>query len=265
MSRFIVGQKVWYGRGKHERQYVVARVIDNPLIPVYQYSFEAPHSGFACGEQSLRENQHDRDLKISECYKEDFEKDVETKINTIASALRTPVSLSEYGVNSDIDVLFKPDLLMTDWIINHANGRLIIDVGSGQGHLVRMLKMRGARAIGLEPNLDKEWWIKWRLTRDGANIDVNEILDRTIQESTGLISSLGKDKVMLIFARPKSRKFVEIGIENMPKGMEALYINSQENYIKETLTDLGKFLGYSTEISHQGFSEDSEKVYSIII
>ena len=69
MSRFKKGQVVWSGRDEHERELTVARVINNPLIPIRQYTFEAPNDGFACGEQSLRENQDDEDLKLRDCFK----------------------------------------------------------------------------------------------------------------------------------------------------------------------------------------------------
>lgn len=69
MSRFKVGQTVYMDRGDKMRTLVVARVIDNPMIPLYQYSFEAPNGGFACGEQSIRDSVEGRDLRILECSK----------------------------------------------------------------------------------------------------------------------------------------------------------------------------------------------------
>jgi hypothetical protein len=70
MSRFKVGQTVYMDRGDKMRTLVVARVIDNPNIPLFQYSFEEPNDGFACGEQSIRAEVDGVDLIIRDCYKE---------------------------------------------------------------------------------------------------------------------------------------------------------------------------------------------------
>jgi len=62
------------GRDEHEMELVVAKVINNPMLPIYQYSFEAPHNGFACGEQSIREKQDDPDLTLRECFQSESER-----------------------------------------------------------------------------------------------------------------------------------------------------------------------------------------------
>jgi 16S rRNA A1518/A1519 N6-dimethyltransferase RsmA/KsgA/DIM1 with predicted DNA glycosylase/AP lyase activity len=92
---------------------------------------------------------------------------------------------------------------MVRWLKEHANGRLIIDVGCGQGHLVNMLKREGARAMGIEPNFDKTEWLKWRML-SGGDIDVNEILEGRVEDTFNkkLIESLGKDQVMLVSELP---------------------------------------------------------------
>ncbi len=265
MARFKVGQTVYMGRGDKMRKMVVAKVIDNPLIPIYQYSFEAPHNGFACGEQSIRKTEHGKDLTLRECFKKNADKENASRVNTITSALRETIDFGGFGVAntfSNCDLRFKPDLKLTQWLVNYANGRLMIDVGSGQGHLVRMLKMKSAKAIGIEPNLDHEWWVRWRMTRDGANTDVNEILAQTIQDTKKLIQDIGKDRGMLIFARPKARDFVEVGIENMPEGMEALFITTENEF--KAFNYLGKFKDKAVLLSHEGNSEDDEVIYRIV-
>lgn len=145
MNKYEVGQTVWTGRGNYQRQLVIARIIDNPMIPIYQYTFEAPYDGFACDEQSIRENEHDADSTLRDCFKkESADNEVATRFNTIASALRHPIEIEGTGLEElykNEMVKFKPDLKFCKWLKEYANGRLIIDIGSGQGLLVNMLDM----------------------------------------------------------------------------------------------------------------------------
>jgi SAM-dependent methyltransferase len=271
MSRFKVGQTVYSGRGDKMQTLVVAKVHKNPLLPVRQYTFEAPNDGWACGEQSLRATPDGEDLRLRDCFVDDHEEQVPTIINTIASAKRNPIFMdrtSEFGdvsnLFSDSDIFFRPDINFVKWLIAHANGRMIMDIGCGQGHLVNMIKRFGGRAMGIEPNIDHAEWVKWRLQHDGDNIDVNEVMSYRIEDSftRRLIESLGKDQVILVFARPCHSDFVEVGIRNMPIGMEALYITLPENI--HEYNDLGRFKKEAVELTHDGSSEEDEVVYSII-
>lgn len=272
MARFKVGQTVYSGRGDKEKAMIVARVIKNPLIPIHQYTFEAPNDGFASGEQSIRAKSDNPDLKLRDCFVDDGS-EVPTVINTIASATRKSIMMDrlEGGMDvgtlfDDSDIFFRPNPKMVRWLKERANGRLILDIGSGQGHLVTMLKREGARAMGFEPNINKQEWIKWRYTHryKGEDIDVNEVMEYRIQDTftKRFIESLGKDQVMLVFARPCHSDFVEVGIRNMPEGMEALYITVPENL--DLYNDLGRFEDGAELLVHDGASEDSEVVYSVI-
>ena len=265
-ARFKKGQTVFMD----EQELVIERVHKNPLIPVYQYSFIG--KGFACGEQSLRAKKTDRDLTMSECFVDDGT-EVPTVINTIASATRKSIMMDrlEGGIDvgtlfDDSDIFFRPNPKMVRWLKERANGRLILDIGSGQGHLVTMLKREGARAMGFEPNINKQEWIKWRYTHryNGEDIDVNEIMTYRIQDTftKRFIESLGAENVMLVFARPCHSDFVEIGIRNMPEGMEAIYITVPENL--DLYNDLGRFEKDAELLEHEGSSEDDEVVYSVI-
>ncbi len=271
-ARFKVGQTVYSGRGDKEKAMVVARVIKNPLIPIHQYTFEAPNDGFACGEQGIRAKSDNPDLSLSECFVDDGS-EVPVAINTIASATRKSIMMDrlEGGMDvgtlfDDSDIFFRPNPKMVRWLKERANGRLILDIGSGQGHLVTMLKREGARAMGIEPNINKQEWIKWRMSHrySGEEFDVNEVHQYRIQDTfvKSLIKNLGKDQVMLVFARPCHSDFVEVGIRNMPEGMEALYITVPENI--NLYSDLGRFKSKAELVEHDGQSEDKEVVYSVI-
>ena len=268
MSRFKVGETVYMGRGQYQKELIVAKVIDNPLLPIFQYSFEAPNDGFACGEQSLRKRPNDSDLKISQCYKENYSKENVTRVNTIGSALRRVIDEESSGLFDsetptlktfdDFRVDFRPDLRLVKWLVKYADNRLIVHVGSGQGHLVTMLRQAnnwlGRNAIGIEPNINKEEWLKWRISRDGANADINEILDGRVEDYEQMLKDMGKDRILLLIARPKVNDFVSSTFNLMPNGMELLYIDTDEPF----------FVNDFTVLTHEGISEDNELIYSII-
>lgn len=264
MSRFSKGQTVWMGRGNHQREMVVAKVHNNSFLPILQYSFEAPHDGFVCGEQSIRDTADGADLRIRDCFKDDHKKETAIRINTIASAKRHVIDAEPFALEnvfSDTQVDFKPDLKLCKWLTNYANGKLIIHVGSGQGHLVNMLKMCRAKAIGIEPNIDKEEWIKWRLQNDGMNnFDINEILQGTVENYANLIKSVNTNAILII-ACPKVKDFVRTTISIMPFGMELIYISTDD--LPFVMND--PYINKEVKLlAHEGISENNESMYSII-
>lgn len=282
MSKYKIGQTVYMGRGENMRELVVADVIDNPMLPVFQYSFEPPNDGFACGEQSIRDTPDGRSYTIGESFKTydgsesepDFSFDeASARINTMASGKRHPIMMDNLQIGaaaSDVasivfassNVFFRPDLVFCKWLKKYANGRLVIDVGAGQGHLVNMLGKVGGHVMGIEPNFDKRMWIDMRLSQNDSmlSFNPNEMIQGTIQQNKSLISGMG-DKALLVFARPCHSDFVEIGIKNMPDEMEALYISLPENFDK--YDDLGEFKETAVLLDHDGVSEDNENVWSI--
>jgi len=260
MSRFKKGDTVYMGRGENLKTLIVKAVHDNPMLPVYQYSFEG--ESFACGEQSIRADKYGEDLKIRDCYKntrEEVDKQINTIINTNAMVFNSAID-DGIKINDRAHIFFKPDMKMVKWLKEYANGRVIIDVGSGQGHLLRLLKVHGAQVLGLEPEFDYNAYMTKKITC-GEGFNPNEILPWSVQEAKGLISGMG-NKAMLVFARPCHSDFVEAGIENMPIGMEALYITKPENIIK--YKDLGRFDSIKKKLEHEGSGEENEVIYSII-
>lgn len=258
MARFKKGQTVYRGRGNHLRELVVAKVHKNPLLPIHQYTFEPPHDGFACGEQSLRATADGPDLKLRDCFVDD-EHETETWINTLMHAGRETFRAEEHGVTKifeDCDLRFRPSYQFCEWLRDYADGRMIIHVGSGQGHLVNMLNMVKAKVMGLEPNYNVMEAIKFRMNR-GQSPNINEVLPWDVVRAKGLIQKMSEN-AMLVFARPRHDDLVEEGIDLMPEGMEALYINTPDN-----LEYLGKHADCMVRVEHKGQTEDDEIVYSI--
>lgn len=258
-AKFKKGQTVYMGRGKHERELIIAKVHKNPLLPIHQYTFEAPNDGFACGEQSIRAKKEGRDLTISECLVDD--KEMEFRVNTLASASRkvineddSDLNLSKLPLWDSVRVEFKPSLDMCEWFKEYADGRLIIHVDSGQGHFVRMLKMAKARVTGIEKHFNKQKWIEWRMMRfPNQPLDVNEILEGTLEDRKRIVEGLG-DNALLVFTRPKDNENLHYAIQN--------FMGKSEIVLVGLPTDLPSDSPWKV-VEHGGVSEDGELVYSL--
>ena len=89
--------------------------------------------------------------------------------------------------------------------------------------------------------------------------DVPHMLNYDITQKPEL---LGHPNGLYIFARPCHSNFVEVSLDNLPKGIEALYITVPENL--EKYDDLGKYKDKAKQIFLKGNSVDNEVIYSII-
>lgn len=254
------------------------------VFGTYQYSLSKTKGGefcFACGEFSIEEAvneeecNHDGDVMepdlsfLGQVTNFDTQyNEAAAYANTTSAIMRQPIDGRDAGIDENVarlagsSLFFRPDILFVKWLIKYAQGRTIIDVGAGQGHLVRMIKQFGGKSFGLEPNFDHNRFVRLGLQRWGDDFDMNEMLPWTIERASGLINQLGAEKAMLVFARPCHSDFVEVGIRNMPDGMEALYITVPENL--ERYEDLGIYKTKATQLDHDGVSEDNEVVLSII-
>jgi hypothetical protein len=257
-SRFKVGQKVYMGRFENLRSLTVKEVIDNPLLSMYQYAFE--EVSFVCGEYSIRAKIDGRDLKIGECLKNEAPS-IELTVNTVANGFDKLFDVDQNFGGIFFKPPFKPDILFVHWLIAYAGDRMIVDVGCGQGHLVRMVKKFGGKAMGLEPNFDYTAYIKLRAMKGNLETSINEILPYSIQDASELIKGMG-NKAMLIFAKPCYGNFVETGLNIMSDDMEALYITIPENR-KNIQNALGKYTSKAVLLEHLGVSEENEIVFSI--
>lgn len=235
-----------------DKKLIVKSVVDNPLIPVYQYTFEG--TNIACAVNLLSDYLGGPNGMLSEDQKTDPKEDMDTIINTGSILQRTIVEQPEIRIS----VFFKPNLDFVDWIKEYANGRLIMDVGCGQGHLVRMLKRSGAKCFGIEPLFDYGKYMHSKMIR-GDIFDPNEIMPYDVTRAKSFIDN--KADKLLIFARPCHSTFVEEALDYLPSGQEALYITLSDNL--ENYNDLGKYKHLAIKLDHKGISEDSEVVYSI--
>ncbi len=160
-----------------------------------------------------------------------------------------------YKKNILVDThFFRPDQKFLNWIKEYANGRLIIDVGCGDGHITKALRKLGCRIIGIDPFLSAD-----DMSRARMKDDVN-LLPFCIEDHPVFFVGHG-NKVLLLFARPCHSSFVANTLEMKDADTEALYITVPENLDK--YDDLGSFKNKAVLLQHEGTSKDNEIVHSI--
>lgn len=261
MSLYKVGDTAYID----DAEVIVDGVHTHPMIPCYRYTFEPPHDGFACACNILSATPGGPKHRLSEDYVDDdmdeadFEESVDQAVNSHLNALAAGMGgiIEEEALGAH--VFFKPSIGFCDWLTKYADGRMILDVGCGQGHLIDMLKRAGAKVMGLEPQFDPMKHMAATLFR-GRDWNPNEILPWTVKRAENFIQQSG-DNLLLVFARPSHSGFVEEGLDVMVSGQEALYITVPENLDK--YNDLGEYRDQAVLLQHGGTSEDNEVVYSV--
>lgn len=156
------------------------------------------------------------------------------------------------------DIFFKPDDDFIDWLIEYARERLILEVGSGSGHLLRLLQRKYKMLMGIEPYFDLAIYTQTCVSR---GIPLIHMYPREIENSGHLVSGLG-ERAMIVLARPSHAGMVEATLEVAGPGQEVLYITKPENL--ELYNDLGSYRSLAKKISHKGKGSEGEEVWSII-
>lgn len=137
---------------------------------------------------------------------------------------------------------FEPSSRFLDWLAKYAAGRIVIDVGCGEGHIVRALGERGVKALGIDP--------MWEQTPD--NVD---LINRIIPLQAENVTCLGMKNALVLFCRPCHSGFVEAAINRVHHTSEVLYISKPTNVVM----DLGDYRG--RELKTPRCKE--EKVYQV--
>lgn len=157
---------------------------------------------------------------------------------------------------------FKPNSQFAKWILEYANGRLIIDAGcGGEFPLTQQLISLGVKNIvAIDPFIDDTFLDFYR----AKNYDL--FLERSIHILTGTIQQFAKltqvDKdILIIFARPCHSNFVYETLKFKGDRTEVMYITKPKNL--ELYDDLGEYQGKAVLLQHEGSSADNEVVYSI--
>jgi len=253
VSEFKVGDKV---TNEYGEELTVSRVTFQMLTRVYMYQFEG--QGFACSALGMRKVGDDHVYKIGEI----------VQLNRSADNILDEMLQSQGKLNGTRDFMgkdyalefFQPDNTYVEWIRDYANGRVIIDVGTGSGRLTHYLQSAGARVIGIEPFFDMDKlseYNRWAIMNERPMV---QILGKKIEDCGSLIKGQG-NKILILFARPCHSDFVTNTLNMKDSETEVLYITKPDvvaNYL-----DLGGYDDQKVLIPHKGFSVESEVVYSV--
>lgn len=141
---------------------------------------------------------------------------------------------------------FKPTPHFWDFA-DRFRGRSVIEIGCGDGDLVREMEMDGHRIMGVDP--------RFSLLDETIPADLsNRILPLGIEDAPELLAS---DSILLI-CRPCHTGFPEYVRANMSDHSALFYIGLNKNLDR----DLGEFAKFAILI-HQHAGEDGEAIYLI--
>lgn len=112
-------------------------------------------------------------------------------------------------------IFFEPTPQFVDWLVEYAAGRMIFDVGCGDGYLLRLLVGRGQKALGIEP-----FWYE----KEGFDIKL-PVMPMAVQSCSVIRRSPG----LVIIARPDHGGWVEWVPHNAHPDSEVLYISKPSN------------------------------------
>lgn len=116
---------------------------------------------------------------------------------------------------------FEPSGAFLDWLADYAGKRIVFDVGSGEGHIVRALRDRQVKAIGIEPR----WLIDEELYDHSL---CNAILPQMAQECPLLLRATS---ALVLFCRPCHSGFVGETLDLLDASNEVLYISRTADYL----------------------------------
>lgn len=151
-------------------------------------------------------------------------------------------------------IFFNPDDTFVKWISDYANGRLILDVGCGQGHLLHRLSKYNNKIFGIDCFVDYFSWVEKFKEVTGIS-GAAKLLPYSIE--TDMIQKIVKDlQPLILLCRPcHSQQFIRGTYLTAAKNnLEMLYIGLKEN-IEDDLRDI-KY----ERVSFEGSSEDEEVV-----
>lgn len=112
---------------------------------------------------------------------------------------------------------FEPTPTFLDWLAGYARGRIVVDVGCGDGHLVRQLHKRSVKCMGIDPRYRFE-----RVPRDLSSC----ILPMEGERCTLLKTT---PNLLVLFCRPCHSDFVSRTIYILHPTDEVLYISKPCN------------------------------------
>jgi hypothetical protein len=128
---------------------------------------------------------------------------------------------------------FEPSDEWLDWAAAYAGGRMVFDVGCGEGHVVRALRERRVPAIGVDP--------MWEWAPD--NRDLVSAIIPAFAEHCRLLQKW--ENGLVLFCRPCHGGFVDAAVRLLHASSEVLYISRPSNVNVDI--DLDDFLAEAVE------------------
>lgn len=158
---------------------------------------------------------------------------------------------------------FKPDSKFINWIVDYANDRMILDVGSGDGHIMRALHNAGhVKIVGVDPFVNYMDFMKKAMKECGQSLQVipSEVDSEIVNKFINGIGEQGKE-ILVLLCRPCHHPFLTKYTCDLAKlnHVEVLYIGLPEN----VYGDLDRYGFKYTQIEHEGTSEENEIVLKI--
>lgn len=261
--KFKNGQSVFleFSNGDIQGPYIVKSSYFQSLTRIYMYSFE--ETSICVGEIYLKDKKKDKKLSYSECIHDNNE-NKHSAFSALDDFLATDGRVLADGVTTitnNLDLMFfRPDNNFIKWLVEYANGRIIVDVGCGTGWITQSIVNEGGKAIGIDSRFNNEDGIKINIRRLKYQQNTINFISDKIENQSKLLQALGS-KGLIIFCRPSHGNFVENCIKIKHKDTEVLYITIPENL--EKYNDLGIFKSKAIKITHSGTSVDNEVVLSM--
>ena len=120
---------------------------------------------------------------------------------------------------------FQPRDEFFTWLKGYANGRIVFDVGCGQGHILKAMWQHGIKGIGIDI----------RLYDDVEDVDIRS---RSLHGNATTITCLRTMPGIAMFCRPSHTGWVwETIVHNLHPDTEAIYISLPCN-LHEDLVDI---------------------------
>lgn len=124
-------------------------------------------------------------------------------------------------------IFFHPTKKWIDWLIGYADNRIIVDIGCGEGLLLKELHKSGYdRLIGVNLYIRDELREYFRKTDRSIHLlEINTLENNILKK---MVSPDGKTPLFL-FCRPCHGWWVDLTLPNLPAGAEVLYVGKPGN------------------------------------